>query len=155
MFSTLANCSFLENLSLSCTPGKCCIEPSVTMSTMEPEFIQGIHLFNSQRYFEAHEALEAVWLKATGDRRTLLHGLIQAAAAFHHYTRNNSEGFHSLLEKGHAKLASLGNEFEGLDLAAFTAQLQPWRDSTIANSLPLPEPPLLPQIRLTSDADRN
>ena len=125
------------------------------MSTMEPEFIQGIRLFNSRRYFEAHEALEAVWLNASGDRRTLLHGLIQVAAAFHHHARSNSAGFHSLLEKGWSKLASFGEDFEGVNLATFRAQLQPWRDRTITNSLPLPEPPPLPQIRLTREADRH
>jgi uncharacterized protein len=52
---------------------------------MERDIADGILLFNTQKFFEAHEALEAVWLKAEGERKTLLHGLIQVAAAFHHH----------------------------------------------------------------------
>ena len=78
---------------------------------------RGIHLFNTRKFFEAHEALEAVWLKAKGDRKTFLHGLIQVAAAFHHHTHGNRAGFRSLLEKGCTKLERLGAETEGVDLA--------------------------------------
>ena len=34
--------------------------------TMEHGILEGIHLFNAQKFFEAHEALETVWLKAAG-----------------------------------------------------------------------------------------
>jgi len=112
---------------------------------MEQEYLEGIRLFNAQRYFEAHEALEAVWLKATGDRKAFLHGLIQVAAAFHHYTRGNGAGFCSLLEKGCAKLEPFGAEFENVDTAALLHQLQQWRDHLEKPSLP---PPPLPRIDL-------
>lgn len=114
---------------------------------MEQAFLDGIQLFNSQQYFEAHEALEALWLKTTGDRKAFLHGLIQLAAAFHHYTRGNSAGFRSLLEKGSWKLQIFGAEFEGIDIAAFTRQLQRWREHVQSPSLPSPQPPTLPQIQ--------
>lgn len=114
---------------------------------MEQQFLEGIRLFNAQRYFEAHEALEAVWLKATGDRKTLLHGLIQVAAAFHHHTRGNRAGFRSLLEKGCVKLEPFGAEFASIDLAALMRQLQPWRDRLQKPSLPPPPLPLFELIR--------
>lgn len=112
---------------------------------MEQEFLEGIRLFNAQRFFEAHEALEAVWLKATGDRKAFLHGLIQVAAAFHHYTRGNRAGLRSLLDKGCAKLEPFGAEFESVDTAALLHQLQPWRNHLEKPSLP---PPPLPRIDL-------
>lgn len=113
---------------------------------MEQGILDGIGLFNSQRYFEAHEALEAVWLTARGDRKTFLHGLIQVAAAFHHHGRGNSAGFRSLLEKGCAKLEPFGAEFEGINLAELRRQLQPWHAHLHSSSPPAPSPPPLPQI---------
>ena len=114
---------------------------------MERDIIDGIRLFNAGQYFEAHEALEAVWLKATGERKRFQHGLIQVAAAFHHYMRGNPAGFRSLLEKGCAKLAPFGTKFEGIDLAAFMLQLQMWQEYLNASSLPAPPAPPLPQIK--------
>jgi len=121
---------------------------------MEQGIIEGIHLFNSQRYFEAHEALEAVWLEATGDRKTFLHGLIQVAAAFHHHARGNRAGFSSLLEKGCSKLDPFGAEFEGLDLAAFLSQLQLWRQHLHTASPPASAAPPLPRIKWTRNVEQ-
>lgn len=115
--------------------------------TYEDGFVQGIHLFNTQKYFEAHEALEALWLKASGDRKIFLHGLIQIAAAFHHHKRNNPAGFHSLLQKGCAKLETFGGAFPGVDLGGLMLQLQPWREHARQSS---GAEPSLPQIQLLS-----
>jgi uncharacterized protein len=95
---------------------------------MEHGIVEGIRLFNTRKFFEAHEVLEAVWLKAEGRRKTFLHGLIQVAAAFHHHTRHNPAGFRSLLEKGCTKLERFGAEAEGLDLASLMRELRPWRE---------------------------
>jgi predicted metal-dependent hydrolase len=117
---------------------------------MEGGLVKGINLFNTQRYFEAHEALEALWLKASGDRKTFLHGLIQVAAAFHHHARNNPAGFRSLLEKGCAKLDEFGAEFQGVDLAGLMLQLRPWREHIRRSSHRAAPTPPLPQIKLIS-----
>ena len=117
--------------------------------TMEIEdgILEGVRLFNGRKFFEAHEVLEAVWLKAEGHRKTLLDGLIQIAAAFHHHTRGNPAGFHSLLEKGCSKLERFGAEAEGLDLAGFMLELRPWRKHLERSPREvLPAPPL-PRIR--------
>ena len=38
------------------------LKPTATAQrTMEPGTVEGIHLFNTREFFEAHEALEAVW----------------------------------------------------------------------------------------------
>jgi len=95
---------------------------------MESSIAEGIRLFNTQKFFEAHEALEAVWLKAQGDEKTLLHGLIQVAAAFHHFTRGNLVGFQSLLEKGLTKLEKCGSSRGEIEIEGFLKQLQPWRE---------------------------
>ncbi|HET7214683.1 MAG TPA: DUF309 domain-containing protein [Terriglobia bacterium] len=119
---------------------------------MEQGIIDGVRLFNSQRYFEAHEALEAVWLTATGGRRTLLQGLIQVAAAFHHQARGNRAGARSLLRKGRSKLEAFGAEFEGIDLSAFKRELRLWQKHLDASSPPSPQPSTPPQIRCYTGA---
>ena len=108
---------------------------------------EGIRLFNTQKYFEAHEALEAVWLKAEGEEKAFLHGLIQVAAAFHHYTRGNPAGFRSLLEKSWRKLERFGDVRDGLNLAGLRKQLQPWRNFLRSNQgSDFVSPPPLPRI---------
>ena len=110
---------------------------------MHPAIAEGIRLFNSQRYFEAHEALEALWLTEQGEEKLFLHGLIQVAAAFHHYQRGNDAGFRSLLEKGEKKLTVYSQENYGIDVEDFLIQLRPWlaaarAQNLAATTLPLP-----------------
>ena len=115
--------------------------------TGERGITEGIRLFNRRQYFEAHEALEAVWLKAKGHQKTFLHGLIQVAAAFHHHTHGNPAGFRSLLEKGCTKLEPFGAGAEGLDLAGLKLELRSWQEYLDRSShRTIPTPPL-PQIR--------
>ena len=110
---------------------------------MHPAVAEGIALFNSRRFFEAHEVLESLWLKEQSDGKLFLHGLIQVAAAFHHYMRGNREGFSSLLEKGARKLTLHSENSYGIDLEDLLKQIRPWlataraKDPT-ATTLPLP-----------------
>jgi DUF309 family protein family protein len=131
---------------------------------MHPGIEEGIRLFNTQEFFEAHEALEAVWLRATGEEKAFLHGLIQIAAAFHHYTRGNPAGFRSLLEKGLEKLARVRGLETEIDLVGLRRQLAPWRRFAkrvaeqrtvryVAGPRPGPPPPLPRIKRVTSSTD--
>ncbi len=100
---------------------------------------EGVRLFNQKRFFEAHEALEALWLEARGDEKVFLHGLIQVAAAFHHLQRNNPAGFRSLLEKSWRKLEKFGGTMNGIQLAALKKQLGDWRNYLRRAKNPRPE----------------
>jgi predicted metal-dependent hydrolase len=46
----------------------------------------------AERYFEAHEILEAFWVDYRGADRDFYKGLIQAAVALHHRSRGNGAG---------------------------------------------------------------
>jgi hypothetical protein len=48
----------------------------------DPHLTGFLECFNRQEYFEAHEVLEELWLKTTGERRDFYKGLIQTAAVF-------------------------------------------------------------------------
>jgi len=113
---------------------------------MHPALQEGIKLFNSQRFFEAHEALEALWLTQHGAEKNFLHGLIQVAAAFHHYQRGNGEGFRSLLEKGAEKLARFSEASHGIDIEDFRRQIEPWLAAS-RSAEPASTAPPLPLIR--------
>jgi uncharacterized protein len=60
---------------------------------MKPLLTEGIELFNSGRYWDAHEVWEREW---TPDRRgpdsSFYKGLIQVAAGCLHYGRRNRRG---------------------------------------------------------------
>src|SRR5579863_4024041 len=112
---------------------------------MKAKIDEGVRLFNSQQYFETHEVLEEVCLKTEGEKKIFLHGLIQVAAAFHHHTKGNPVGFHSLLEKGLEKLEKFADDEEGIDLGGLRQQLQPWRAHENHATADLKHPPL-PQI---------
>jgi len=115
---------------------------------MEDGIAEGVRLFNTQKFFEAHEALEVVWLKAQGARKTVLQGVIQVAAAFFHRTRRNHAGFRSLLEKGCTKLERFEVEIDGLDLVDLLEQLRPWREGWHRTGTQASyEGPPLPHIR--------
>jgi uncharacterized protein len=118
---------------------------------MDPDIAEGIRLFNTGSFFEAHEVLETLWLKAESPRRLLLHGLIQVAAGFHHYTRQNRAGFRSLLAKGCTKLESFGAEAEGLDLASLRSELRTWQEYLGEPSETGRAAPPLPKIQLLAN----
>jgi uncharacterized protein len=49
---------------------------------MDVRLREGINLFNEQRFFECHEALEALYQEAEVANKPFIEGLIQLAAAF-------------------------------------------------------------------------
>jgi uncharacterized protein len=121
---------------------------------LDEAFRAGIELFNSRKYFECHEALEAIWLRASGEEKVFLHGLIQIAAAFHHHTRRNPTGARSLLEKGWKKLERFGDARREIDLAGLRRQLEPWRDFLSREKAEEPArlaAPPLPRIGVSRD----
>ena len=59
---------------------------------LHPKAIEGIRLFNTGKYFEAHEELEAAWREETGPIRDLYRGILQIAVTYLHITRGNYDG---------------------------------------------------------------
>jgi hypothetical protein len=78
---------------------------------------EAAELFDAGLFFEVHELLEPCWMRAEGEEREALQGLIQVAVGFHHLANGNQEGARSLLDEGSAKL--LGRTLEGRDLRPF------------------------------------
>jgi hypothetical protein len=61
-------------------------------------------LFGAHLYFEVHEVLEPHWVRARGEARQALQGLIQIAVGYQHLANGNVTGARALLEEGAARL---------------------------------------------------
>jgi predicted metal-dependent hydrolase len=84
----------------------------------------GIDLFNEERYWESHEALESAWKRATGDEKEILQGLILTAAALVHWQKNEKDVTLSVMKRAREKLASHQARYFGIDIAALTNKLE-------------------------------
>ena len=99
--------------------------------TMKPHekherFERGLAHFNARQFFEAHEVWEEIWLAEVEPERTFLQGLIQIAAAFHHYRRGNSDGAESLLSAGIVKITRFPHDYHGLAVEDLRAAAKWW-----------------------------
>lgn len=66
--------------------------------------IRAALLFDARCYFEVHEMLEPLWMRAEGGERQALQGLIQVAVGFQHLANGNVVGAKRLLEEGLGRL---------------------------------------------------
>jgi hypothetical protein len=87
-------------------------------------------LFDGGLYFETHEQLEPYWMRAHGDARGALQGLIQVAVGFQHLANGNTAGARALLEEGAVKLT--GRCLAGRDLNAFARETRQCHDEVLA-----------------------
>ena len=68
---------------------------------IEPEYAAFVECWNAERFFEAHEVLEGLWVR-TRDRRQ--QGLIQMAAALYHVQRGNLKGARTMFDRALPRL---------------------------------------------------
>jgi predicted metal-dependent hydrolase len=65
---------------------------------------EGVELFNEQKYWECHEALEDVWMEDRNDNaRNVYWAVIQVAAACIHYRDNKIIGSQGMIMKAKQK----------------------------------------------------
>lgn len=89
-------------------------------------FQKGLEAFNSARFYDAHEEWEEVWLQTPNPERMFLQGLIQVAAAYHHYQRSNLRGARTLLREGTAKLEPFPEIHRGIELGRLRHVTRRW-----------------------------
>jgi uncharacterized protein len=90
------------------------------------KFQMGLAHFNARKFFEAHEVWEEIWLVEFEPEKTFLQGLIQIAAAYHHYGRGNPSGTESLLASGIVKLTRFPADDRGLAIGELRATAKQW-----------------------------
>jgi len=87
---------------------------------------EGLACYRSQRFWQAHEHWEEIWLKCEEPDKTFVQALIQITAAMHHFQRNEFPGAISLLSKALQRLQPYPNEFGGIAVAPLRESLREW-----------------------------
>ena len=72
----------------------------------DPRFAQGVELFNSAHWYEAHDVFEALWHDTAEPERRWIQGVVQIAVAMVHLGRGNTNGAAILLGEGIGRLSS-------------------------------------------------
>src|SRR6185295_1134670 len=106
----------------------------------------GARLFDDGRFFEAHEAWEQHWrVESDPERRFLLQGLIQIAAALHKLLRLGApDSAARLFERGLTKLDACPALLAELGLGAFCEAVRAYARAAARKS---PDRPPLPALR--------
>jgi predicted metal-dependent hydrolase len=99
-------------------------------------FRKGLEAFNAARFFDAHEEWECVWLETPNPEKAFLQGLIQVAAAFHHYSRANRQGTQQLLRAGMIKLERFPGVHRGIELEPLLDDVRRWLKALDAGENP-------------------
>lgn len=84
--------------------------------TKEQAIKRAVELFNDEKYWGAHEALEFVWKNATGNEKYILNGLILIAAAFVHDEKDEQEICRSILQRAMKKMDNITGIYHGIDI---------------------------------------
>jgi predicted metal-dependent hydrolase len=102
--------------------------PKTRMDSHEKDrlYQKGLEAFNSAHFYDAHEHWEEVWLETPHPDKLFLQGLIQVAAAFHHYSRANVPGTRNLLRAGLLKLDCFPENHGGLEIEALRDAVRGW-----------------------------
>ena len=80
------------------------------------DFCLGIQLFNKEKFWEAHEAWEKVWLRHPEDGRIFIQGLIQLAAGYHQFQKKIYRGFVAHLHHAQERLVLFPKNFLSIDV---------------------------------------
>ena len=96
-------------------------------SGVDPRYAGFFALFNQQKFYEAHDVLENLWLPdRQGVNGNFYKGLIQLAGAFVHLQKNRLRPSAALFKLAQANLEKFPTVHEQLDLAGVKALIQTW-----------------------------
>jgi len=99
--------------------------------------LRGIDLFNSGRYWDAHEIWEEEWKPdRTGPDSGFYKGLIQVAAGCLHYTRHNRRGAVNKWRSGAGYLRPYLPAHRGLQLARLVTTVDGFLAAMAGSSWP-------------------
>lgn len=76
-------------------------------------------LFNDERYWECHEALEGVWKRESGNQKSLLQGIILTCAAFVHSQKDEDDICVTILGRAMEKLQNATGIYYGINMDKF------------------------------------
>jgi len=89
---------------------------------------EGVQLFNEERFWECHEALEQAWHPSKGIERDAIQSIILTAAAFVHHQKGEDEICMSILRRARTKMTP-AEAYEKIDLKATRKNIDEILDS--------------------------
>jgi len=109
-----------------------------------PYYLGFFHCWNEQRYYEAHDVLEQLWLGTKSPDADFFKGLIQAAGAFVHLQKRFEHPSHAkhsrrlppavrLARLAQRNLANFAPWHHGLNVAALCQLLSQYADEIVAS----------------------
>jgi predicted metal-dependent hydrolase len=94
---------------------------------LDPHYSGYFKLFNEQKFYEAHDVLENLWLPdRNGVNGNFYKGLIQLAGAFVHFQKNRLRPAAALFKLARANLEKYPHVHEWLDVAAVLGLIADW-----------------------------
>lgn len=120
------------------------LEPPATEGSSQNYYAAFFQLWNAQKYYEAHDVLEQLWLvEKNAELARFYQALIQAAGAFVHLQKNFQQPSHAkhgrrlrpatrLFALALRNLEDLPDEYHALDLPLLRGLLVRYRDAIIA-----------------------
>jgi predicted metal-dependent hydrolase len=94
---------------------------------LDPHYSGYFQLFNEQKFYEAHDVLEHIWLPDKhGANGSFYKGLIQLAGAFVHLQKNRLRPAAALFKLARTNLEKYPREYERLDLEVVLALIKNW-----------------------------
>lgn len=90
---------------------------------------RAVELFNDEKYWGTHEALEGVWKGAGGEEKSILNGIILVAAAFVHDQKDEPEICLSILQRAKKKFEGTGGMYHGIDVGRISDLVSKMIDS--------------------------
>ena len=124
------------------------------------------HCWNEQRYYEAHDVLEQLWLNSDTADDDFFKGLIQAAGGFVHLKKNFEHPTHAkhsrrlrpavkLFELAEKNLSPFAPRHHALDVAALLDLLRATREKVAASDFKVNpwSPKNAPSLKLSSRKD--
>lgn len=93
----------------------------------DPYYAGFFELFNRQKFYEAHDVLEHIWLKDKyGANGNFYKGLIQLAGAFVHLQKNRLRPSAALFKLARTNLEKYPRDHEHLDLKIVGDLIEKW-----------------------------
>jgi uncharacterized protein len=120
------------------------VPPDQTEVETHPYYRAFFRCWNEQRYYEAHDVLEQLWLQTKSRDADFFKGLIQAAGAFVHLQKRFEHPLHAkhsrrlppaerLFRLAEQNLATFAPSHHRLDVAALCELLNRYADQIVAS----------------------
>ncbi len=125
---------------------------------LHPKALLGLQLFNSGKYFEAHEELELAWRDEPGPVREVYRGILQVGVAYYHILNRNYPGAVKMFKRAWSWLKPYPNQCRGIDLARFLTDARRVETEIIslgAERLAQFDPGLLKPVLFTSNPEES